>query len=153
MNDTVHPLKKVSLKVLEEWAMMLVDEIEKPTYEVMASNESLFVSSVHFNGIISGTISILSQRQFMKTLSNNLLGNNGSEDSMPEDEFDAFREMGNVLTGNFLTEAYGNDVIFELLKPSVYEISDNQVDSFFKSKVVFGFSADDAPLIITFLLD
>jgi hypothetical protein len=61
--------------------------------------------------------------------------------------------MGNVLTGNFLTEAYGDDVIFDLLSPEVSPLSPAQLARLISRKVVFAFSGDDQPLIISFELE
>lgn len=153
MNEQCHPLKHVALKVLEDWAMMLVDENDEITPQSLSESGSLYISSTHFKGTISGTVSIVSPKSFLRVLAANLLGESGDETPGEEDCIDAFREMGNVLTGNFLTEAYGDDVVFDLLSPQVSTASEDHLDELTARKVVFSFNADEEPVVVTFQLD
>lgn len=149
MSDHEHPLKTSSLKVLEDWALMLVDEIPEVSPEIFDKEKPVYMSWINLSGVIDGAVSIVTQENFMKILAGNLLGNIEEEPHM-EDLRDAFKEMGNVLAGNFITEAYGEDVVFDLLNPNVSEISFTDLERFAKRNVVFGFMADDCPVAMTF---
>jgi len=143
-----HPLKKTALKVLEDWGMMLVDEVSKSEAQFDQSLP-LYMSWVEMKGAFEGAVSIISQEQFLKTLAGNLLG--ASEESLSdEDAKDAFREMGNVLAGNFLTEAYGTDLSFDVTPPQVNEIPFSELATLGSRPVSFYFVADELPVAISF---
>lgn len=150
MNNIEHPLKRVSLKVLEDWGMMLVDEVPDLTPAAFNPNEPVYMSWIELHGSVSGAVSIVAQKDFMCNLAGNLLGALDADDLSDEDWKDSFKEMGNVLAGNFITEAYGKDVVFDLLNPSVSEIPFTDLDRFTQRSVVFGFMADDKPVAMTF---
>ncbi len=150
MAKDIHPLKTASLKVLEDWAMMLVDEVNEVSAELFNPEQRVYMSWVSLHGVITGAVSIVAQEQFLKALANNILGSNGDIAPTSEDGKDAFKEMGNVLAGNFLTEAYGEDVVFDLFNPSVTEVPFAEVDKFTQRNIVFAFMADDIPVAVTF---
>ncbi|MBX7136910.1 MAG: chemotaxis protein CheX [Oligoflexia bacterium] len=147
MNADTHPLYKVSLKVLEDWAMMLVDPVEGST-KIFDLNAPLMMSEVNVHGAFNGTIAIVAQKDFTRLLATNLLGDENSADDRACS--DAFCEMGNVLAGNFLTEIYGNDVAFDVLNPHVREISANQFEELARAPQSYFFRADEAPVCVTF---
>ena len=149
MANEEHPLHKVFLKVLEDWAMMLVEESTAETH-IFESDQKLYKSHVHMRGAFEGTISIIAPESFLNTLTNNLLG--GDEEETPDEENlkDAFREMGNVLAGNFLTEAYGSEITFDVLAPEVTEVSYDELKKLIKAPQAYFAIADDAPVCATF---
>lgn len=148
MNEE-HPLRTVSLRVLEDWAMMLVDPADATT-AIFQIDEPIYMSRVKMHGVFTGTIAIVAQKEFLQSLASNLLGNGGNADRSDEELQDAFREMGNVLAGNFLTAAYGDDVVFDVLNPTVTEIAGAQLEGVTKSPQAYFFQCDDSPVCITF---
>jgi CheY-specific phosphatase CheX len=58
--------------------------------------------------------------------------------------------MGNVLAGNFLTEAYGTDLAFDVTTPHVTEVPFAELDQVSKRAVSFFFIADELPVAVTF---
>jgi CheY-specific phosphatase CheX len=100
-------------------------------------------------GSFEGAVSILTQEGFLRTLAANLLGM-AEGDVTPEDEKDAFREMGNVLAGNFLTEAYGTDLAFDVTPPQVNEVSYAEFEKASNRPVSFFFVADELPVMVSF---
>lgn len=149
MTNEKHPLYSVSLKVLEDWGMMLVDGTENST-QIFNLDEPLFMSHVKMSGAFEGTISIVAQKEFIHTLATNLLGGEQTCETLEAESIDAFREMGNVLAGNYLTEAYGTDVAFDVLTPTVSEISAQKLEELAHPTLAYFFIADDAPVCITF---
>lgn len=144
-----HPLLTVSVRVLEDWAMMLPDQVgaddcpfdlEKPIY----------MAWVDVKGLIEGALSIVTQRNFINALSHNLLGADADEETSPSDGEDALREMVNVLAGNYFTEAYGDGVVFDLVNPNVNEIPPSELARIAARKVKYYFVADDCPVAVTF---
>lgn len=149
MTQADHPLHRVFLKVLEDWALMLVDEGQLG-YSAFDQDQPFFISHVDVHGAFSGTISIVAQRPFLETLTHNLLGSGDTEIYTEEEFCDAFKEMGNVLAGNFLTEAYGDDVSFDILDPRVKSISPAEFERLAHAPQSYVAMADDAPVCVTF---
>jgi CheY-specific phosphatase CheX len=128
--------------------MMLAEEVSKPEARFDASTPVL-LSWVEMKGSFEGAVSILTQEGFLRTLAANLLGM-AEGDVTPEDEKDAFREMGNVLAGNFLTEAYGTDLAFDVTPPQVNEVSYAEFEKASNRPVSFFFVADELPVMVSF---
>lgn len=149
MNREAHVLEKVAVTVLEKWAMMMVDPTDSST-SIFEIDQPLYRSSIRVDGPFHGEISIVAQKPFLDALTNNLLGDCAS--ASEEVAQDAFREMGNVLAGNFITEAYGNDVAFDVLNPQVSEINETELQTILSVPQVYYFAADDSPVVIAFCI-
>lgn len=151
MSQIEHPLRKVGLTILQDWAMMLVDPPQEHVTDIFESEEDLFASIVEVNGVVTGCLSIIAPRTFLGVLTKNLLGS----DEVPtkDEQEDAFREMGNVLAGNFITEAYGADCVFDLLAPHVEECGKQLAQEYQRSKLSCTFIADEQPVLFHFSLE
>ena len=152
MNNSQHPLHTVFLKVLEDWALMLVDPTSAGT-KIFQVDQPFFMSHVKMHGAFNGTISIVAQKDFMRALTGNLLGAESVDAEDDEQLKDAFKEMGNVLAGNFLTEAYGADVAFDVLHPSVNSITSSEFEKLALAPQSYFFMADDTPVCATFTIE
>lgn len=145
MNDT-HPLKKTAVKVLEEWGMMLVEDAPENKADFTA-DEPILSSEVEMRGTFHGFVSIFAQDSFLTTLAQNLLGSDAPSE---DDKRDAFRELGNIMAGNFLTEAYGADLVFDVAQPVVADSNLEAVERLDERRVRFHFHADDSPVAVSF---
>lgn len=153
MSDHCDALSRVSLKVLEDWAMMLVDPIEGDSTEELFSDNSLMESSVSFHGAQSGRVLIVAPKTFLSQLSDNLLGDDDRESLGCSAEEDGFKEMANVLAGNLLTEAFGDTVVFDLTSPEVSSIDKPSFSELSKDNDTVFFLADELPISVTFIID
>jgi chemotaxis protein CheY-P-specific phosphatase CheC len=144
-----HPLRLTAEKILTEWAHMLVDEV-RPSPELFTSDSNIYLAWADLKGVIDGSVSILAQDSFLTALAANLLGVDPDEVPSEAEKTDALREMANVIAGNFLTEAYGTDTIFDVIQPQVSEVAEEELNRFMGRKVVFSFLADDAPVALSF---
>ena len=149
MADNQHPLLTVSLKVLEDWAMMLVDPASGRT-EIFEADEPLFRSQIEMHGAFEGKLTIVAQPNFLRSLAANLLGSSDASSLTQEDMSDAFREMGNVLAGNFITEAYGADVAFDMINPKVEELDPQGLAALSNRPQTYYFLADDEPVCVSY---
>lgn len=150
--EDVHVLQQVGIKVLEDWAMMLVEQSSAKESN-LSSELPIYASSMHFEGVIAGKVSILAQLPFLQTLARNLLGIDSDQTPSISESEDAFKEMANVILGNYLTEAYGPDTPFVLTNPQVEQ---KQTFSEFADKIgpqVFYLTADGFTVILTFRVD
>ncbi len=149
MNNNTNPLKHVSIKILEDWAMMMVEEAEH-SLEIFDQSTPCYISSVNMHGDFKGTLYIVAQSDFMKTLAANLLGQSEEQPPSEEESRDAFREMGNVLAGNFFTETYGANVAYDLIYPNVSEATPIEISKLRDQSTALYFLADNFPIMITF---
>ncbi len=149
MNDADHPMHSTFLRVLEDWAMMLVDE-DKLDFSVFDRDQPFYISHVDVHGAFHGTISVVAQRPFLTALAQSLLGADEPE-SVSEGEIrDAFKEMGNVLAGNFLTAAYGEEESFDILNPRVLDIAAADFETLTHAPQSYIAMADETPVCVTF---
>lgn len=151
-SDIQNPLHDVTQKVLEDWAMMLVDE--SPTNPgLFAKDQPLLMSWVNMQGTIKGTLCIVAQEPFLRGLAANLLGDTPADQVSEGDYRDAFKEMSNVLAGNFFTTAYGSEHTYDLLYPNVVEIDSEQFEKLANQRTTSFFVADDSPVCVTFTVE
>jgi chemotaxis protein CheY-P-specific phosphatase CheC len=148
MNESNPPLSRVAHHVLEDWAMMLVDPMEPNSLTSIFEDESLFRSSVFFKGPKSGTISIIAPKAFLAQLRENLLGGEEDEGGSCFLEEDGLKEMANVLAGNYLTEAFGDELVFDLMSPQIAAFPLVDLEGTIGSSELAYFLADDTPLVV-----
>jgi chemotaxis protein CheY-P-specific phosphatase CheC len=152
MPNYTDALSRVSLKVLENWGMMLVDPIQEDSIDQIFGDSTLMESSVTFYGAQSGRVLLVAPKTFLSQLSENLLGDEDRETLECSAEEDGFKEMANVLTGNLLTEAFGDKVVFDLMSPEIAPIEKDALSTYCKSNQTVVFLADDLPISITFII-
>ena len=112
MEQVQHPIKKVTAFVLTEWGMMLVEPLDSSPEEVFDADESCFTVSAQYRGVFDGQLTIICQSGFLDTLAANILG---AEPPIAQtDQWDALRELANIISGNFLVEEYGAETVFDL---------------------------------------
>lgn len=104
-------LEQVGRHVLEEWAMMLVD-IDLPGPAGFDPGAPFYLVRANYRGVFDGTLSVLCQAGFLNTLGLNLCG--VDEPISPGERLDSLKELTNVISGNFLVEAFGEETVFDL---------------------------------------
>ena len=150
MNNFNEVIDSVISRVLQDWAMMLVDRAAATT-EIFEADANFYLGLMNFRGVVNGGYGILCQERFLNNLAGNLLG--VLEEASVNDKLDALREMANVMSGNLLTEMYGPDTTFDLVLPTVFPADAVAMDEFFRDKArVYCYLGDDAPVAISFWL-
>ena len=149
LEDNDHPLLTVTVRVLEDWAMMLPEQVE-PEACPFDVTQPIYMAWVDVRGLINGALSIVTQKNFMDALACNLLGREPEEATDQSEEIDALSEMVNVLAGNYFTEAYGEGVVFDLINPNVNQIPPSELARIANRKIKYYFVADDCPVAVTF---
>ena len=153
MDDFRNVLSTTTAFVLEDWGMMLVDPAENEV-GIFDSEEILHVVVAHFHGCIDGELSVICQQPFLEALAQNLLGLSSGESIESAQLIDALKELANVLSGNFLTAAYGDDVVFDLVTFDVEEKTVGQVQDLYKEKKrVVSYLSDDEPVSVAFTIN
>jgi chemotaxis protein CheY-P-specific phosphatase CheC len=139
-----------SAEVLERWGLFLVDRAED-SLAIFESNLPFYLAELKFKGCVEGTYQVLSQKNFAEILVSNLLGEQNNEDQ-DQTIKDALGELVNVLSGNLLTEQYGDEEVFDLTPPEVSIINAEDAKKFFSLQHTC-YLADDQPLGIGCSLD
>ena len=147
MNKYSHPLAATSVRVLEDWAMMMVEPGEVMPGEC---GGRVLVATVQFKGVVDGKVQIVASDEFARTLAANVLGISSDDESIGEYSVDSLKELGNILTGNFLTEDYGADNVFTLSMPSVCQKLAPEHLTSRDERIDFIFDADSCRIAITF---
>ncbi len=158
MNEFVHPVKKVVAHVLEEWAMMMVDPASDPL-NAFQPDAPLLQAIAKYEGVFHGTLTIICQSSFLDNLAHNVLGIESLDPISEEERWDALREFANIVSGNFLVEAYGDDTVFDL--PS-FQLQELELESFqalikgmagrFLQEATALYLADGEPVFVSFTL-
>ncbi|MCC6220332.1 MAG: chemotaxis protein CheX [Deltaproteobacteria bacterium] len=129
-------LQEVMYFVLDEWAMMLADPDEAA--EVSFDPESIYyVVIATYHGVFDGTLSIIAQNGFIELLTDNLLGIDPGEGLSQEDKLDALKELANVVSGNFLVEAFGKETVFELPSFESFCVEPQDIHKFLNDDFVY----------------
>lgn len=137
----------VARRSLEEWGMMLVEDFDENSPTDPGS--LLYSARLAFQGVVSGWIGVVATSQLMQQLAANVMGLDEDE---VEAEFckDSLKELANVITGNVLTMAYGVDVVFDLLPPTVVSLNSQRAAELFEGSQWHKFLADDQYVAVTF---
>ena len=141
-------LTKASVLALENWGMMMIDPCEIAD-DLFPDNEHLYLTAMQFHGVMNGSIAILGTQGFAESLCRNLLGREPGEAIEATECEDALQELTNVLSGNFLTEAYGDDTVFDLVYPTLRKLTFENKDHILHNKLTLCFMADDNPVAVS----
>ena len=142
-------IEQTAVRILEDWALMLVEPIDKEE-QVFAADEPYLVTQVKFKGPFDGTYSFVCQRGFARALTGNLIGDEA--DFSESNHEDALRELANVLSGNLLTNTFGEDLVFGLTSPEYSERTELELGPLLNG-AKFVYRGDDEPIAIMFKLN
>lgn len=85
--------------------------------------------AIGYQGPCSGTLRLRCTREFAALLAANLLGIEPDDEAAHEKAQDALKELMNVLCGQFVTDTYGRDAVFNLSLPALQEMQTLPTDS------------------------
>jgi hypothetical protein len=144
--------KEVSTRIIEHWGMMLIDDVPDAK-SMFKMDETFYCATTNFHGknAASGSYSALCQAEFLDMLAHNILGNESK--LTIEHKIDALKEMSNVLTGNLITSFYGDQVTFDLMPPTGFEMPKELAQIVLESNRTITLSAEGLPIAISFSLD
>ena len=156
MSGSEHPIRKVTSYVLDEWAMMLVEPGGDPA-AMFDPGEPFFRVSAYYKGVFDGDLTIICQGPFLDALARNVLGVDEGDGVTDEERWDALRELANIISGNYLVEAYGDETVFDLPSFELQQTTLESVRGYIaeKMKKCFGeaaaaYLADGQPIFVSF---
>jgi len=110
-------LYRVTEDVLGKLAFMFTfSEDERELIE----SDSVLTASVSFEGLYKGTLVMTISDHVLPELTGNMLGIEEDETSTSEQQYDALKELLNVICGNLLPEIAGKEAIFKVGMPQIY---------------------------------
>ena len=148
MPDTTTSLEKIGILALEDWGMMMTETIPSDR-ELFRDNQDLYLGTIEYSGSTKGKLAVVCDKPFLHTLYCNILGLDEDSDTAEQNEYeDTLKELTNVILGNFLTEAYGAETVFELIHPNAQLADATNLDSFFEQHSIVCIEADEHPVAI-----
>ncbi len=119
MKPIEQTLWQVAEDVLGKLAFMFSYTDEEPAEEIDAPDGAV-IASVSFKGIFDGKLELLVSPGILPDLAGNMLGLD-DETAAPEEQYDAIKELVNVICGNLLPELAGKQAIFKVGVPHICE--------------------------------
>ncbi len=149
MNTIKKDIDSTIMRILEDWALMMVEPSTKQGMQIFDPSKPFYVSYLKFRGPINGQYSVVCQEAFANVLASNLLGCDGVDDEAARQ--DALKEFANVLSGNLLTSSWGEEAVFDLTSPQLKEVNAEEAKKLM-DRDPFCFNADETPVAVTFTL-
>ena len=144
-------LERVRDYVLEEMAMMMLE----PFHEIgdpFETDSDYYVVRARYKGVFKGALTVICQLPFADLLPKNLLGILGDESVSDSDRLDALKELTNVISGNFLLDAFGEETVFDLPEFDVMKLPAGEGHALLNDQYIYC-TGDCAPFGICFEID
>ena len=132
-------LDNVCKSVLEELAFLFCDPNDAAGFDLGHIKDARQVS-MNFMGPTNGRLEIVAGLELCLIIAANMLGVEPDEEGAASHAVDALKEALNVVCGRFLTEAYGEEAVFNLSAPesgSIDELSKLHEDAVSESMLFF----------------
>lgn len=151
MNDHTHKdvLRAVVSRVLEQAAFIFTDEsIDTPKIDPYAMQ---FVRvSLDYTGAHSGRVMLIVPIDVCGEFAVNMLGCDPADCASKESQVDAGKEIANMVSGQLLTELYGNQAVINLSAPESAELSPDEFFATLDRNEYICAMVDGRPVIATF---
>jgi len=146
-NEYGEVLTEVFSDTLLRYAFMFGDEFPKD--EISVDDADYLSITVGFSGERSGTLGISTSTDLCAVLTSNVLGNDPDDyESFDDSTSDALKELINVVCGQFLTAAFGEDPVIDMSPPAVSEIDEAEWKSLIDNKDTISFMIEDVPALV-----
>lgn len=139
-------LSEVSRDVLMRYVFMFGEECEKEN--IMPDNLDYLNVYVAFNGHCEGRVGIIAPAELCIEMAANVIGTDIEDCNCTDDAKDVFEELTNVICGQFLTGAYGDEPIFNLSPPSISEAGELNWVEISENDNSLAFMVEDTTVLI-----
>ncbi|MDR2577675.1 MAG: chemotaxis protein CheX [Chitinispirillales bacterium] len=143
-------LDNVCKLILEELAFLFCDSQDASAFDY-SQIVNAHKASLRFEGPKNGKVEIAADQNLCLVLAGNMLGIEPEEDEEMAAAYaaDALKESLNVICGRYLTEAYGDEVVFSLNAPEIGDIKDlSNVDENADSECMLFFETEGYCLVV-----
>lgn len=140
-------LTEVFCDILLQYAFLFGDECPKD--ELSVDDADCLKITIDFSGERSGDIGIAASTDLCAILTSNVLGEDPDDyEDLDENTSDAMEELLNVVCGQFLTAAFGEEPVIDMLPPIAARINVAEWDSLVDDEKTIGFMIEDIPAIV-----
>lgn len=115
-NNVSGVLTSVASDMLEGLAFIFAAQAEDADD---SDGESMLTAKLSFSGIFSGTLVVGVSQRMLPELAANMLGMDMDEEVPVAEQYDAFKEMLNVICGNLLPRLAGSQEVFSIDVPEI----------------------------------
>lgn len=145
-------LDSVCKMILEELAFLFCESQDATAFDYSHVKDA-HKAQLRFEGPKNGLVEIAAGRNLCLLLAGNMLGIEADEENAQVYANDALKEALNVVSGRFLTEAYGEEAVFNLNAPEIGTISDlSRVDENAETENVLFFETEGYCLVVKLTL-
>jgi chemotaxis protein CheY-P-specific phosphatase CheC len=109
--------------ILEEFAFLFCESQDASTFDYNTIEDAQ-EASMRFTGPTNGKFEIAAGKNLCLLLASNILGIEPNDEAAGSHAADALKETLNVMCGRFLTEAYGEEAVFNLSAPTMGVLND-----------------------------
>jgi len=114
-------IKQILYQVTEDVLGKLAFMFSFPDDErELIENDSVLTASVSFDGLYKGRVVMMISDHILPELAGNMLGIEEDETTTSEQQYDALKELINVICGNLLPEIAGKEAIFKVGLPQIF---------------------------------
>ncbi|MDM8522779.1 chemotaxis protein CheX [Desulfococcaceae bacterium HSG8] len=92
--------------------------------------DSAVAARVSFIGPFKGTLVMIVSTQALPELTGNMLGLENNEETTTEQQYDAVKELINVICGNLLPSIAGKETVFNVDPPEIVKYTDDVLKPF-----------------------
>ena len=147
MEATRDTMSQTFFEVLERLAFMFGDPC--PVEGLETDSEQFLHATIAFEGPVCGTIGVAAPVGLCAEIASNILGTDLDQDPFATGEApDAFKEILNVICGQFLTTRYGCQPVFHLSIPRVEKVGRADWEALLERPETIGFLVEDAPAVV-----
>lgn len=144
--ESLQIIQKVFLDVLEQYAFLLLDPLEK---EPETLPENFVQIELSFYGAQRGVFSMIISQEVNNEIEANLSGMDPSTFSNHARKFDGAKEMLNIIGPHILTDLFGNEEGIDISLPQQKSLDQETWKATMREPLKVGMSANGTPLILT----
>ena len=140
-------LTEVFCDTLLQYAFLFGDECPKD--ELSVDNADCLKITAGFSGERSGELGIVASTDLCAILTSNVLGEDpDGYEELDENTSDALEELINVVCGQFLTAAFGEDLIIDMSPPIAARMDIAEWNSLVDDEKTISFMIEDVPALV-----
>jgi len=139
-------LNTVVCHVLEQTAFLFPEPADLADGISFDGREYLS-ASLPFSGDHTGCVVLVMPVEMSRELAANLLGEDDDVDISPEKQYDAAKEILNIIVGQLLIQLYGDKALFDLTPPKVKGIGQEELFALIEQNEYALSVADDYPIV------
>ena len=144
--QTKDKLASVLSRVLEQVAFVF-SEPAGELAKIDPAAEPYIEISLKYSGASTGHLSLILPLSLSRQFSSGMLGIEPDPNDEADSQADAAKEIGNIVTGQLLTELFGTKAIFNVAAPEVHELLPEQFFALLENREYVCNMVENQPVI------